>query len=383
MTARSRTSKPQNYMSQIVFLILILQLACSGSIRISTVNSDVQWSEIGGGPYHSNVREGDSDTDMTLLFKLKTNSMVGTTVVIGDNTVFSCTLKGQVQAFNLKNGKRIGRIKIKVSMISAPVYDEQILYFATVGGRYTINAYDTSKGRFLWRKNLGIFESPLTVSNGKLFAANRSGTVFYINKNTGEPIWTYVADSEILSGIIAFDDKVVIGSLGGTITALAISSGKPVWDYETGMNLRATPSSDGKRIFWGTLDNTLLAVDAGTGKELWRFVTKGAIYSIPSVSEDSITFGSNDGNVYSVAIVSGEELWRFDAGTVVNTSCITLGNRVYFGTMNKKIYALDLHSGKQVWEYTVEGRVVANPAYYDGKLIFPVEPRFLYVFGTS
>lgn len=358
-------------------------ISCSGSIRVSSSNAHLDWSEMGGGNLHDNVRKGDSYNVPEFLFRLKPNSMVGTSTVIGDNTVFCGTLKGVMQAYDLDKGNRIGKIKVKYSMISAPVYDNGVLYFAAVDGKYTINGYDTERGKFIWRKNLGIFESPLTIKGDNLFAASRSGTVYCIDKRTGDEVWSYQADSEILSGMIALETVIVAGTLDGVITALDLDSGEPVWHYATGMSLRATPSSDGTRLFWGTLDNTLLTIDSRTGEEIWRYSTAGSLFTTPSVVNGSLIFGSNDGNVYSIAISDGKEQWRFNANTVVNTSCIAVGDKVYFGTLGKKIYGLDILSGKKIWEYDVEGRVVANPSFYDGKLIFPVEPKYLYVFGLT
>ena len=370
-----------------LFLFLIFVslavLACASGFRVSSLESDIQWTEFGGDGFHSFAREADDIENPELLFRLKLLSMVGSTVVTGDNTVFCCTQKGYLQAYDLTKGKLLGKIKIKYKMISAPVYDNHTLYFAAVDGRFTINSFDAVRGRFNWRKNLGVFESALTVSGDNLFAANRSGLVYNLDKESGDIVWEYQADSEILSGTIVVDDLVIFGSLKGIISALDKSTGEEVWQYNSGMILRATPSSDGSRIFWGTLDNTLLALDARSGSELWRFNTNGAIYTTPSVTKESITFGCNDGKIYSIDKITGEERWRFDTETVVNTSCITIGSTVYFGALNKMVYGLDAVSGKKIWEFPVEGRVVANPAYYDGKLIFPVESRFLYVFGQN
>jgi len=373
---------------RIIFFTLIccyftLFFACFGRIRVSAFDSVEHWSEIGGGPLHKNMSADNYNGKLSLLFKLKPRSMVGTTIVTGDNTVFCCTQKGMLQAFNLTKGKEIGLIKIKYTMVSAPVYDKRILYFATIDGRHTIRAYDVAKGKFVWRKNLGVFESPLTVSGDNLFAANRSGTVYCINKRTGEVVWSFEADSEIFSGLLVTGNRVYVGSLNGVITSVDYNTGEKIWEYDTGQKLRATPSSDGSRIFWGTINNNMIALDARSGQKLWWFSTNGAIFTTPSVAGQRITFGCNDGIVYSLDTITGKEKWRFNVGTVVSTSCITVGSRIFFGALNKKIYALDISDGTQVWEYPVEGRIIANPAYYDGKLIFPVEHRFLYVFGIA
>ncbi|KPK95530.1 hypothetical protein AMJ80_05080 [bacterium SM23_31] len=375
------------FLQAVIFALICcyftLFVACAGRIRISEFDSVEHWSEFGGGPLHENRRTDNYDEELTLLFKLKPRSMVGTTVVTGDNTVFCCTQKGMFQAFNLTKGKEIGLIKIKSPMLSAPVYNNRILYFTTIEGKYTIRAYNVAKAKYAWRENLGIFESPLTVSGDKLFAANRSGTAYCIDKNTGEVIWSYKADSEIFSGLLVIDNMVFIGSLNGVITSVDHGTGEKIWEYDTGQKLRATPSSDGNRIFWGTLDNSMIALDARSGQQLWRFTTGGAVFTTPSVAGSCIIFGCNDGVVYSLNPITGSEKWRFNVGAVVNTSCITVGSRIFFGALNEKIYALDSNDGTPLWEYPVEGRIVANPAYYDGKLIFPVEHRFLYVFGIT
>ncbi|MFC1561619.1 PQQ-binding-like beta-propeller repeat protein [candidate division KSB1 bacterium] len=364
-------------------LVLLSSAACGGKIKIPPVESSLTpWSQIGGDQYHTSVAANASHSRIEYFLKIKPVSMVGKSVVAADGIIYCGTLKGMLEAFEIQTGERVGRLKIKKPIISAPLIDNKHIYFASAKDEQNLYGYDLENGRYLWRHELGIFESSLAHSDNRLFAANRSGVLYALNKLTGEIFWKQNTRSEIIADIIAVDEYVYTGSLKGDISAFDQQSGDPVWQYGSGLVLKGAPSSDGERLFWGSVDNKLIALDAFSGDLLWSFDTNGGIYAPPAVYERQVVFGCADGYVYSVDSGTGKENWRYRAGSVVNTACIVVGGRIYFGTLNREIIGLDGGSGQELWTFPVEGRVTSNPVFYDGFVVFPVEYRFLYVFDT-
>ncbi len=368
----------------LILTLCILSAACGGKLKIRPSESDYSpWDQIGGGKYRSNARSIDSPDRINFAYKISTGSIVGRSVIGAEGMLICGTLKGYLFSFDISNGKRTGKLRIKRELISAPVYDEGFIFFAAAENDNTLFGYDLERRKYLWKKKLGIIESSLTVSGNLLFAANRFGTVFCLDKLSGNILWTYRADSEIIADLIAVGSRLFAGTLKGKIAALDIKSGDLLWSKNTGYILRAGPSSDGRTLFWGSLNEKMIAVDVKTGNQNWAFKTEGPLFSTPSLSNNHLFFGCNDGNVYAVDKITGRLKWKYPAGTVVNTSCIILGDRVVFGTLGKKIIILDKFSGEKLSETFVEGKIISNPIYYAGKLVFPVENRYLYVFNVK
>jgi len=370
-----------------LFILYVVSLCffitCSSSLKVHTTGESTPWQELGGDLFHRFSRGNENIFELAFIRKIKTKSIIGTSIVVGDNSIFCGTSNGYIEAFDIDTGEELDKMTIKYGVVGAPVYGNHILYFGVIAGNYTLNAYNVKDGKYVWRKKYGPVESSLTVSDNRVYAANWAGIIYCIQSTSGKELWHFQADAEIVSGLLVFNNTVYAGTIRGTIRALDADTGIKIWETETGMALRASPSSDGQRIFWGTLDNALLVLNAKTGEMEWVFKTNGSIFSTPSIVDSAVIFGCNDGFIYCLESVTGKEQWRFEVGTVVNTACITIGNRVYFGALDRKVYALNSTDGTKTWEYPVEGRVINNPAYYAGKLIIPVEHRFLYIFGEK
>jgi len=359
----------------------ILFTSCGGKISVKNYRpSYAEWPEYGGDTNRTNMRNSAEHSDPVFQYRLMMRSMTGKSIVAGENLIFAGTLKGYFQAFDIHTGEEAGALKIKKPVISAPVYDNRHIYFASIEDGNTLYCYNISRGKYVWRRRLGEIESSLTVSGSMIYAINRTGVLFCLDKLSGDTVWVHNADSQVVADILVSDGGVYIGTLSGDITALDKSTGHILWEKETESSFRAGPSTDGKYIYLSALDNQLIAMDAASGNRIWSFPVKGSLFATPSIDDKQVVFGCGDGYIYSVDKNTGRLRWSFDAGTVVNTSGIIIGNRIYFGTLKRLIYGLDCETGEPLWEYPVEGKIISNPIYSDGKLIFPVEHRYLYVF---
>jgi polyvinyl alcohol dehydrogenase (cytochrome) len=103
-------------------------------------------------------------------------------------------------------------------------------------------------------------------------------------------------------------------------------------------------------------------------------------YSQPTVVSGRIFVGSDTGYIYSLDAATGCVYWSYlakagvrNALTVVN---IDRKPFVFFGDLKANGYALDARSGQLLWSVPLDDqfttRVTATPAYYKGRLFFPI-----------
>jgi len=74
---------------------------------------------------------------------------------------------------------------------------------------------------------------------------------------TGEPLWTYTANSRIESSAVIVGTRVFLGTTRGTFIALDVSTGELAWEFATGSSIVASPSVADSKIYIGSEDGIL------------------------------------------------------------------------------------------------------------------------------
>ncbi len=84
----------------------------------------------------------------------------------------------------------------------------------------------------IWSRVLSGTLSAPTSADGKVFVSDVEGhTVYALDLNTGEQLWTHVAGARVDSPPTYWQDRVYFGSADGRITCLATDDGGLVWRY--------------------------------------------------------------------------------------------------------------------------------------------------------
>lgn len=371
--------------SKIICIYIVLMMMVSGcgrGIKISTAagNGAGSWPQVGRDGYNSSSVTEAVHSGIDFERRINLRSMVGKSVVGHGNLIFAGTLKGFLEVRDINSGDKIGELKIKRPIIGAPLYDNGSLYFAVAKEGKTLFRYDFTRGKYSWKKHLGIIESSPVIQNGRLYVGTRNGVLFCLEAESGSNIWRYQADSELITDIAVTSDALFLASLDGVVTALNPENGDLLWRYVSDESMQSGLSSDGRIVYCPAVSGTLIALDAATGKVMWQHASNGSIYSIPSHSGGIVVFGNTAGEVYALHSDTGNVKWRFDAGSVVNTSPAIVGNQVYFGALNRKLFSIDLQTGDVFWGFDLPGKVVSNPIMISNRLVVPVENRYLYIF---
>ena len=218
-------------------------------------------------------------------------------------------------------------------------------------------------------------------------------------------IWQYktgALDEMVVVSPTVVEGVVYAGSDENSVYALDADTGNPLWSFEAESDLSLPPLVSGGVVFAEDRTN-LYALDAATGTELWR---SEVIYS--SVSGETAYLGhgnggrsggqrdwrenrqadvgqpraprsspiplffpltaaganvyiSDDLQVHALDSTTGKLVWSLDAGEVVQAPP-TASNGAVFLRSYTTAYALDESTGKQLWSYEVDSAGTDSPA---------------------
>ena len=257
----------------------------------------------------------------------------------------------------------------------------------------TVIAFDTTKGKILWKVHAGSGPTMgLTFNEGIVFAATGyNSTVVAINATDGKIVWQSPAlgnpkrGYSITSQPIVWKDYVIVGSaahgddtngvlsLQGNITALNATNGEIIWNMRTTagdwVQLGKAPPYNGDASAWsgGSLDPEvgIMYIPLGSPSPNFNATTR----KTPNLYAN---------HMIAVNVTNGKMIWAtpfIDYGTVLNVrvpdthdwdtswgssiSKVTLEN----GTKQKKIVvghdkmgniiAMDATTGKEIWWKTL------------------------------
>lgn len=274
--------------------------------------------------------------------------------------------------------------KVGSTWLMPPLLADGILY--TGSGDGTLYALNAETGETLWSTGgFGQLESTGAIAGDILVVGGYSGLVQALNRHSGEVLWTFRSRDFVQGAPLIVDDRVFIAT-DHSVHALDLETGRLVWEVATGNeNAFMGPAAYENGVIYTTGGGLLLALDSESGKEIWR-VKKEKQFLGLAVANGFIYVGNWDGSFYAFDQSTGEERWKFeaDANEFWSAPAVT-EDIVYVGSGDQYIYALDAHTGESLWSFKTAGRAVSEPLVSDGVLYvsdssheFPRGPRHLY-----
>ena len=123
--------------------------------------------------------------------------------------------------------------------------------------------------------------------------------IYALSTTTGEPRWSYQADSMINTAPVAAEGMVYVGSESGRFYALDAVTGELVWSRESmEWGLQSPAVVDGV-LYAESSDGHLRALDAATGEDICS--SRGLLCRRPifTVADGVLYVGALDGGVYA------------------------------------------------------------------------------------
>jgi outer membrane protein assembly factor BamB len=258
-------------------------------------------------------------------------------------------------------------------MVASPIYDNDIVYVATITGR--IFAACVSQKQVKWHSNITspIVSSPL-LHEGLLISATfdswvndmaflGKNLVFAIDTNSGDQLWSLEINGDVFSSPCLAKDMIIIGSMNKNLLAIDSSIGYLKWTFEALGEIWSSPSFNGDSIFVGCDDGFLYCLNLD-GKLKWKTKLNGKIRSSsPCLSEDNLIFiGTQNGSIYCLDQSDGMIRWDKQLTKPVLSSAAVLKDKVFLGSSDRKIYCFDCDTGSKVWEFETGDRIWSSPA---------------------
>ncbi|MCR4819234.1 MAG: PQQ-binding-like beta-propeller repeat protein [Fretibacterium sp.] len=250
----------------------------------------------------------------------------------------------------------------------------------------------------------------IAVSGGLVLVGDGTGTLYAVQRASGQQAWAYQGTNTIVGTPSVMDDKVIFAQADGTLTCLRLSDGsvvwqslppdtgaatltdgtavgggrvflvkgdgklyalsaedgKPLWTYESSQELRSAPAFSDGHLLLGEQGGVFSVIDPENGRRLTGGGAGGAI-NTPTVSEGSAFFSSWDGSVQRIKLKGTLPQWKVNVEDPVTTSPTIAGGKVFVGTARGNIAAIDAKGGKILWQFNTQGGdVMAQPVVGEG-----------------
>ena len=201
-----------------------------------------------------------------------------------------------------------------------------------------------------------MFISP-TVVGEAVIIGSCSGSLYSLDRTTGEPIWLYdtAADgprAQFHGEPILLGDGLVVptdSNPKGHLYSFDIASGKLLWKVPFNYGVGTTPLLIGERIVVVSVEGDVAAIDSKSGKIAWRVTPVGTLepgLAIPSpaYAANRILVVDNANQIVALDAADGTTVWRKTLSGRPNTSLLVTGNDVVVGTADGQPLAHDSRS---------------------------------------
>lgn len=348
--------------------------------NIPSINTISSWTQSGANSYHV-IGNLSGNDDMKKIWSAnfgegsdKRNLLLSQPLII-DSIVYTQDVKGTVSAFDIKNGQKIWKKKIKPDnknlakngLNGVGLASDTKNIFA-VTGFGSVVSFDAKTGKKLWQTeiNTPIRTAP-SVCGDKLIVQTLDNKLFVLDTDNGSEIFKYTTPFEdtVLAGgatpaCSTEKDIIVAGFSNGQIEAFKASLGYPLWSASLVNNKRGHSTTN-----------------------------INAIKASPVIDNDIIYAIGNNDMLAAIDYNSGETVWSQEIGSV-NTPYIA-GDYIYILSNNNEIICLEKNSGKIIFniklltEYDIEDRseiYLTGPIMINNKLLVSASNGTIYVISS-
>lgn len=387
--AKRGPNQRARYAGLVLLAALALLPAACRSLRVdypAAPASDNGWVVSGGSASRSSaVMMPADELSLERRWTRKAPAGFGPGSVVGlHGVIYAGTLKGELVALRLRDGRGLGKRRFGRAMVGAPAVDEHTVFITNAWGRRVLVAHDLRSGRSRWEASGVPIEAGLLFVDSLLIAADIEGVVWALSRQSGAVRWRAPGEPRhgFFSAPVQAGNLIVAADDRGGVRALEVASGRQAWLQDVGMPVLVDLSSNGSDLFIATTRGTLLALDASNGSVRWVFETGDPLVRLTTaaVRDSTVVFGGSDGLVRALDASTGVERWTYPITATVSAPPLIVGETVFVGAHDKMLYGFRLSDGKLTGTTPVEGVVKSAMAFHRSHLIVLSEPRLIHAF---
>ena len=331
--------------------------------------------------------------------------------VVQNGIIYTQDADGTVKAFDLKNGDRIFKQKLKplnqndaasgLNGAGLAVQGKKLYAVAGFGGVFALDALN---GNILWRQDFGTpIRTAPTVASGTLYIQTINNQLIALSTNDGSEMWRYnisAEDTIFAGGAVPAADaekQIVINAFSnGDLQAFNAKIGYPIWLQDL-INtnfapsaihaLKASPVIEKGIVYAAGNNDKTVAVNIETGELIWQMPFSGM--STPLVDKEALFMVTNNHELLALSKENGQLLWQTpllddmslkDRRTVYIFSPLLINDKLLIATSNGWLLRFNAKTGAFLSEDFAGENLAVGPIVASGNLILTTESAKLIVF---
>lgn len=273
-------------------------------------------------------------------------SFTTSSVTIYDEFVFTSDLGGRIYVLNINDGSKVGMLKSKDAIYSAPIIFKSLVVYAVAEEKYNISE------------------------------------IIIYNFKTGKEIYYEEIYSRVLSEMIAINDGFIFLTESGRINRYDLT-GKSIWQTKTNVTTRGSPSLKDSVIIFGNDDGEVITVDLENGNIINREMVGGIFTGAPSIDSDIAYISNNNGIIYAFDLKSAKIIWQHDTGARIIMSPAIDDENLIVGNLRGSLYSFNKYDGTLNWGQQYKGVFNTTPLLTNNRIILPDLFRALYIINKN
>lgn len=251
------------------------------------------------------------------------------TPAYADGTVYVNGQYAQLEAYDANSGERLWRSD-EASGNTPPVVVDDSIYGTSDGSFF---AADASTGEQRWQKELnttGLSGGAVAVSDGRVIGSVNAGqnpVVVAFDASSGEILWQNSYTDGLDIGATTADGTVLLPHEDGTLYALDPETGDQLWTYQPGSDLTAEVNYHDNTVYVHAAES-LSAVDATTGEQQWQVRTE---FTTGILGPDGVLSLPSPSLVYHDR-ASGQREWESELEAFPTTTPVVANGLVFIGS---------------------------------------------------
>lgn len=375
-------SKPAQFSSVAILVATtgLLVASCTG-LRLgrSLYPREDDWPAFGRTPSHSNSVTRQIGLPLSPAWQCDIAAGIANGApILVDSMVLGGTMRGDLYAIRLSDGKRLGWIGLGDAVHGSPVFDGNAVIVPLSNSRESLVSFDLPTGIPRWRQSYGDVESSILLNEKRLFFGTTGGKLFCVESATGSMVWSFsLPPNSQMSGIrsapAARRSTVVFGADDGVVYALNIKDGSVKWTYFAGAPIAAPPAIDSAGVIIGTIAGKVVALDFETGHLRWSVDVGSPVYAHALITPAVITIATTGGHLFGFSPSTGGRLWKTEIGSPMVAGPAAAGGTMFIGTLKREVFAVGIADGAVLWKGTTEGRIKTSPVIGYGMVFFATD----------
>lgn len=371
--------------------LTLIVAGCSGlSLRTPMRVADSDWLALGGNQARTYVSTFRLSPPLYERWRYEVNGGLGIEPLVADSTIFVVSNDGELQAFHIETGKRLGKTNLPSSVTAPPVLVGQNLICVTAAGKRNLISIRATDGKRNWELEWGEIESSPVVSGGTIYVVTADGTVAAFDASSGEQLWKL--DPEVLpksrpirvrSTPALAGDILVYGDDSGRCYGVDVAAHVRKWRHHAEFGFFASPVIAGNLAIIGERNGTLYALRIADGAVVWQKNLGAMLYASVAFADSTVYVGGGDGTIRALSFADGSEIWSHSMRGLISAAPLIAGDYLVVGSNNENVYLLDRRTGEERWKHEVQGRIRVTPVIWGTYLVVLADSKIVYVFSEK